>query len=111
MAKTLSLHPRVYTDVAEIVSFIERDNPEKAHEVKDVFWSRFEYLAGSPFPVGSEYRTGHLILKNLRKFVIPEYRRRYLVFYRSLKSEIQILYLFEGSRNIPARIVDDVRIL
>ena len=41
-------------------------------------------------------------------FPVPRYRR-YLVFYVERGDEIRILYVYHSSRNIPAKMGDDVR--
>ena len=110
MGKALRIHPLVEEDLAQIVAFIQRDNPKAAITVFRAIRRNFDFLAETQGSLGAEYPLQHESLGNLKKFIVPEFRN-YLIFFRNLEGEIQILYVFHGSRNIPARMKEDLRAL
>lgn len=80
-------------DLADIADYIARDNPAAAKRIVSRLWSAVKTLANQPEigRPGRVYGTRELIVSNT-PFIVP---------YRIVKSEIQILRVLHGSRNWP----------
>ena len=80
-------------DLADIADYIARDNPAAANRIVARLWSAVKSLANQPEigRPGRVYGTRELIV-SCTPFIVP---------YRIVKSEIQILRVFHGSRNWP----------
>ena len=107
MPKPVSIHPKVFIDVAEIVSYIRRDNPTAASDVEDAVWAELDLLGSHP-ELGPVFPVKMPKLMGIRKFPVPAFRN-YLIFYKPLEHEVRILYVFHGARDIPQRMKEDMR--
>jgi len=80
-------------DLDEIAEYISRDNPDAARRVVKRLWKAAQDLTGQPEMgrPGRVYGTRELVVVNT-PFVVP---------YRVVGSEIQILRVLHGARNWP----------
>lgn len=92
------LSPKAQEDLDEIARYIARDNLEAALRLYDRARDTFELLLRSPM-MGSSYPSLHPDLKSLRFFPIKDYSK-YLIFYVSKDSDIIIIRVLHGARNV-----------
>jgi toxin ParE1/3/4 len=80
-------------DLGEIAAYISRDNPDAARRMAGLLWEATHILAGQPDigRPGRVHGTRELVVGNT-PFVVP---------YRVVGSEIQILRVLHGARNWP----------
>ncbi len=80
-------------DLDEIAAYISRDNPDAARRMVGLLWKDVHALAGQPEMgrPGRVHGTRELVVGNT-PFVVP---------YRVVGSEIQILRVLHGARNWP----------
>ena len=109
----ISVHPDVEDkDLDEIFRFIAEDDLEAAKRVVMGITKTIEFLGQYP-DLGSAYSHKHPKLQGIYKHTavkIPgKSYRNYLIFYRIEPDHIRILYVFRVSRQIPERMVDELR--
>ena len=80
-------------DLADIADYIAQDNPKAANRVVSRLWSAVNSLSKQPEMgrPGRVYGTRELIVSNT-PFIVP---------YRVVESEIHILRVLHGARNLP----------
>ena len=88
------LTPQAHQDLIEIWSFIAEDSEKAADDILTVFDKKIKILTVSP-QIGR--RRGELAPR-LRSFPIGHY----VVFYRLVKNQIEIIRVLHGSRDIDA---------
>lgn len=80
-------------DLIEIWIYIAQDNPGAADRVLDDIEQRFHALADNP------------LMGRLRPDIAPELRYfavgSYLILYRTVEDEIQIIRVIHGARDLP----------
>lgn len=80
-------------DLIEIWFYIAQDNPGAADRVLDDIEQRFHALADNP------------LMGRLRPDIAPELRyfavSSYLILYRTVEDEIQIIRVIHGARDLP----------
>lgn len=106
--KSLSRHPSVKQDLAEIYWFIARDNPEAALRVLDAIEETLSRIESFP-EIGVSYPVRELRLKNIRMLPVAGFRN-YLVFYLPMEDETRILYILHGARDLPRLLKEDLRV-
>ena len=86
----LALH-----DLEEIAGFISQDNPEAARELVRRIWEAAQILAEHPHPdrAGRVLGTRELVIRGTQ-YILP---------YRVVEDEVQILRVLHGARKCPKR--------
>ena len=88
----IRLKPLAQSDLIDIWQFIARENPEQADLFLDRIGRKLQTLARMP-------KIGKLrpeLTENLRSFPIG----RYIIFYILLETEIEIIRILHGARDI-----------
>jgi toxin ParE1/3/4 len=80
-------------DLSSIIDYIASHNPGAARRLLKKFHTRFEALAAMPESGRPREEFG----RGLRSSVVGSY----LVFYRIVDSEVEILRVAHGARNLP----------
>lgn len=88
----VAVRPRALTDLPEIWAYIAEDSPDRADAFVDLIDSKFQILARQP-GVG---RRRPELSSEIRSFAVG----RYVVFYLSLSSGIEVVRVIHGSRDI-----------
>ena len=78
--------------------FIAQDNPQAADRVVEATFKTFEKLGARP-GLGRLRRFRDPRLKNIRSLPVAGFQN-YIVFYRVVDDEVQILHIYHGARDI-----------
>ena len=107
MARSFSRHPALKQDLALIRTYVARDNREAADRVLKAILRAIMLIKQSP--EGSPlYSVDDPELDGiLRRKVVTEFGRRYLVFYVVTDEEVRVLYAHRGSLPIEKRLDDE----
>lgn len=97
--------PQVIHDLIEIATYIAVDNLNVSDRFLAAAEETFNQLAKTP-EIGKICQFVHPQLANIRQQPIKGFKK-YLIFYRFAASEIEVLRVIHGARDIPA-ILDDV---
>lgn len=97
--KTVVFNPRAVADLEEITSYIAQDNPMAAEAVRENLLDTAERLALSP-GLGIRPRFSAPRFAGIRFLPADQYPT-YLLFYRELNDEIEVLRVLHGARNLP----------
>jgi toxin ParE1/3/4 len=92
----LTVKSPVWDDLREIGSRIAQDNPEAAERFFTAAEEAFETLRQQP-GLG---RLRSFSLAGIRSWVIPSFQN-YIVFYLPTKTEVQVLAVLHGARDVP----------
>jgi toxin ParE1/3/4 len=97
--KPVVFNPVAVADLEEITEFIARDNPMAADEVREDLLISAERLGSCP-QLGIRPRFSARRFAGIR-FVPADKYPIYLLFYRELSEEIEVLRVLHGNRNLP----------
>ena len=87
-------------DILAIIDRISDDNPAAAAAVYEAYEYSLELLKTTP-EMGRLYRTDDPRLANIRVLSIHRYHN-YLIFYRHIGEEVDVLHIWHGARDIAA---------
>lgn len=90
--------PKADHDLVEGARWILADNPKAARCFLDASFDAFDRLAKFP-ESGPMARLKHRRLAGVRFSVLPPPFNRWLIFYRKLEKEIEILRVIYGTQN------------
>ena len=93
---TLVVKSPVWDDLREIGQRIAKDNPDAAGRFFDAAKEAFELVARHP-AIG---RLRSFSLSGVRSWVVPGFEN-YVVFYQPTETEVQILAVLHGARDLP----------
>ncbi len=96
----VSILPLAKQDIEEIVDWLNKKNPQAAEQFLEQLEKSFDLLAMSPF-IGHLRRYENPVFKNIRMFSLKQYSS-YLIFYQTSSSQLQIIRVLHGSRDITA---------
>ncbi|NCF87807.1 MAG: type II toxin-antitoxin system RelE/ParE family toxin [Verrucomicrobiaceae bacterium] len=107
MPRSFSRHPAIKQDLAKIRTYIARDNRDAANRVVSAVLRAISLIKISPeenplYPIDDPSLDGIL-----RRKVVTEFRRRFLVFYTVTDEEVRILYAHRGSMPVEKRLADE----
>src|SRR5688572_20676747 len=95
----IKLKPLAEADLDNIWDFIANDNPDKAEEILWLINEKLHLLAGN-HNLG---RARLEILQSIRSFPI----KSYIVFYRPIKSGIEVIRILHSSQDIISNFSQD----
>lgn len=98
--KTVVFNPVALDDIDEITSYIAADNPMAAEYVREAVFDTAETLGAHP-DLGVRPRFSARRFAGIRFLPTSSYPN-YLVFYRELSDEVEILRVLHGARNLPS---------
>lgn len=98
--KTVVFNPMAQEDLKEIVAHIATDNPVAASNVRNDILDTAESLGHHP-GLGIRPRFSAPRFVGIRFLPASQYHP-YLLFYRELPDEVEILRVLHGARNLPA---------
>lgn len=98
--KTVVFNPVAVTDLEEIIDYIAQDNPAAAQNVREDILETAGSLGHHP-DLGIRPRFSAPRFKGIRFLPAREYPV-YLLFYRELADEVEVLRVLHGARNLPA---------
>ena len=90
--------PKADQDLVASARWISADNPDAARRFLDAAFEAFERLAAFP-DSGPPARLKPRQLAGVRFSVMPPPFNRWLIFYRRLASEIEIVRVIYGTQN------------
>ena len=107
MKRSFSRHPALKQDLARIRTYIARDNKDAADRVVRAILRAISLIKENPgecplYPIDDPELDGIL-----RRKVVSEFRRRYLVFYTVTDQEVTILYAHRGSLPLEKRLTSE----
>ena len=86
------------TDLIEIADYIATDNSEAAQAFLDAAEATFAFIASLP-SVGRTFRFQSPVLQDMRVWRVEGFER-YLIVYRAVQSQVEIVRVLHGSRDI-----------
>ncbi len=98
--KTVVFNPVAVDDLEEIVNYIMQDNSVAAEAVRHDILNTAESLGDQP-GLGIRPRFSAPRFAGIR-YLPSEHYPTYLLFYRELSEEIEVLRIIHGARNLPA---------
>jgi len=96
---TVVFNPLAVDDLEDITGYIAQDNPVAAEAVRQSILDTAERLALHP-SLGIRPRFSSARYAGIRFLPAHPYPM-YLLFYRELNSEIEVLRILHGARNLP----------
>lgn len=105
MSRPITVRPQARRDLADIAATIAADRPRVANLFLDAFGATARLLSSVP-SYGAPCPTSRAELAGLRICTIPRYRN-YVVLYRALDAEVEIVRVVHGARDLGA-VVEDV---
>lgn len=90
--------PRVIQDLIELATYISEDNLDVSDRFLLAAEETFKQLGKMP-RIGKLCEFSHLNLSGIRQQSIKGFRK-YLIFYREINSDIEILRVIHGARDI-----------
>ena len=98
--KTVVFNPVAVDDLNEVTSYIGQDNPAAAEEVRQDLLDSADRLGQQP-GLGIRPRFSAPRFAGIR--FLPSHRYPvYLLFYRELQDEVEVLRILHGSRDLPS---------
>jgi len=94
------LDPCVEDELWGIWEYIAKDNPEAATRVVEAAYETFANLALTP-GLGTLRRFRNPRIQGVRSWRVSGFDN-YLIFYRGVHDDVQILHVYHGARNIDA---------
>ena len=91
--------PRVKADLAGHYAFIARDKIQPAERFLSVAAEAFDFLARMP-GAGRPWESSDPRLADVRVYPLPRGFRNYIVFYRPVGDEVEILRVLHGARDL-----------
>jgi toxin ParE1/3/4 len=92
--------PQAEADVVAIACYIAENNPEAGERFVDAAYTTFRFLTTQP-ELGRPRRFANSTLIGLRSWRVARFTR-YLIFYRCRGSEVEILRVIHGARDLEA---------
>ena len=104
MPRAFSLHPALEQDLAQIHAHIAGDNKDAADRVLKTILQAISLIKALPeasplYPIDDPMLDGIL-----RRKIVTQFRRRYLVFYTMTEDEVRLLYVHHGALPLEKRI-------
>ena len=97
--KTVVFNPLAIDDLDNLTDYIARDYPKAAEELRDDILDTADSLGLHP-SLGIRPRFSAPRFAGIR-FLPSHHYPSYLLFYRELTEEIEVLRVLHGSRNLP----------
>lgn len=97
--KRVVFNPLAIDDLDEITHFIAQDNPVAAEKVREDLLDSSQALCQQP-ELGIRPRFSAHRYAGIR-FIPSSRYPTYLLFYRELATEVEVLRIIHGSRNLP----------
>ena len=94
------LTPCVEDELWAIWEYIAQDNPDAATRVIEAAYETFKTLAATP-GLGRLRKFRNPRLKGIRSWPVSGFET-YLIFYRVTPSDIELLHVYHGARDIEA---------
>ena len=91
-------HPQVIQDLIEIATYIAKDNLDHSDRFLQAAEETFKQLRKMP-QIGKQSYFSNNRLQNIRQFAIKDFRK-YLIFYQTTATGIEIIRVLHGSREI-----------
>jgi toxin ParE1/3/4 len=104
MSYTLVQRQSARRDILEIIDRISDDNPAAAAAVFEAYEYSLELLKTTP-DMGRPYGSPDPRLANIRVLSMHRYRN-YLIFYRHIGEQVDVLHIWHGARDIAALLSD-----
>ena len=106
-SRSFSRHSALRNDLAQIWAYIARDNPEAADRVVKAILRAVALIKTAPeesplYPINDPELDGIL-----RRKVVTEFKRRYLVFYTVTDEAVRVLYAHQASLPVEKRLEDE----
>lgn len=95
---SIQKRPQVIRDLIELATYMAEDNMDASDRFLVAAEETFKQLAQTP-KMGKRCQFSHPNLIDLRQQAIKGFRR-YLIFYRLIDSEVEILRVIHGARDI-----------
>ena len=95
---SIQKRPQVIRDLIELATYIAEDNMDASDRFLVAAEETFKQLAQTP-KMGKRGQFAHPNLIDVRQQAIKG-SRRYLIFYRLIDSEVEILRVIHGTRDI-----------
>ncbi len=99
--------PHVIRDLIDLASYIAVDNMEMSDRFLAAAEETFKQLAQTP-KIGKARSFSHPNLVDIRQQAIKGFKN-YLVFYRCIDNDVEILRVLHGKRDIEAILDEDLR--
>lgn len=93
----ITIRPEAEEDLIKSWVYIAQDNPKAADSLYEAAQKTFGKLAGMP-GMGAVYLSKNPQLTGLRFFPVKEFKK-YFIFYRCSKSEIEIIRVLRAGRD------------
>ncbi|ACK71607.1 plasmid stabilization system [Gloeothece citriformis PCC 7424] len=106
MAYRIKKRPQVIRDLIELATYIAENNLEASEQFLRAAEETFQQLAKLPM-MGKICQFKNPLLTNIRQQAVKGFRR-YLIFYRLSESEIEIVRVLHGSRDLEAILENDL---
>ncbi|MFO0967347.1 MAG: type II toxin-antitoxin system RelE/ParE family toxin [Gemmataceae bacterium] len=100
MSRIIVRSPRTEADLEEILDYLGRQSAQLAYRFLRMAETTFAFLAKSSDP-GSPFDGAEPRLANLRYWPIKRFPN-HLVFFRTTETELQIVRVLHGARNLEA---------
>ncbi len=97
--KPVVFNPVAIADLKEITNYIASDNPVAAQEVRESILDTAASLGHHP-GLGIRPRFSAQRFAGIRFLPVSQYPN-YLLFYRELSDEVEVLRVLHGARNLP----------
>lgn len=98
MSPSISIRPQAKADIEEIIDWLTEENSYIVKPFLEQLQNSFELLADHP-EIGHLRSYQNPVLKNIRMFPVKKYSS-YLIFYQPNPTEIQIIRVLHGARDI-----------
>ena len=98
--KPVVFNPVAMEDLGEIVSYIAQDNSVAAGDVRQDILDTAEVIGEQPY-LGVRPRVSAPRFAGIRFLPALRYPN-YLLFYRELPGEVEVLRILHGARNLPS---------
>lgn len=98
MSSEIIVHEEARFDVIDIAFAIAEDNLEAADRFAEAIAAAYDRLAETP-GIGAARDFGNPKLKGMRMWLVPGFSN-YLIFYTSSESELRILRVLHGARDV-----------
>jgi toxin ParE1/3/4 len=98
MSRKLFVRKEARSDIAEITYYIAQDTLEMADRFAEAIGKAYKNLMEFP-SIGSIRDYNHSNLKGLRSLSVPGFRK-YLIFYRDTGSQVEIIRILHGARDL-----------
>ena len=98
MSRPLVIHPRADLDQLECFSFLAGHSPDAARRFLDALESVLPAIAAAP-EAGHRYLNAKREDEDWRYVRVPGFKK-YLVFYRLTASQVEVVRIVHGSRDL-----------